>query len=68
MINGVPSDYFGCSRGLRQGDLLSPLLSLLVVEVLSGMLDRAVELGKLEGFQVGSRTMLFSISNLQMIL
>lgn len=25
LVNGVPKGHFGCSRGLRQGDLLSSL-------------------------------------------
>lgn len=63
MLNEVPSGCFGCSRELRQGDPLSPLIFLLVAEVLGGMVDRAVEVGMLEAFQVGLGNM--AVSHLQ---
>lgn len=34
IVNGVPREYFGCSWGLRQGDLLLPFLFLLVTNSL----------------------------------
>lgn len=39
------------SRGLRQGNQLSPLLFILVMEVWSRMIDRAVEGNRLSGFK-----------------
>ena len=51
LINGSLAGFFSSSRGLRQGDLLSPLLFLLVMEVLSRLLRRTKEDDFLRGFQ-----------------
>ena len=53
LVNGPPTDFFVPSRGLRQGDPLSPLLFLLVMEVLSKMLEAASSVGLIFGFEVG---------------
>jgi hypothetical protein len=46
MLNGVPGDFISHKRGLRQGDPLSPMLFILVLDVLS----RLVEKASIDGF------------------
>ena len=54
LINGCPSDFFGSSRGLRQGDPLSPFLFDIVMEALSRMLVAATATGQFLGFTIGN--------------
>jgi len=54
LINGEDSGFFSSSKGLRQGDLLAPLLFILVIEALSKLVNKACEVGLLEGFHVGN--------------
>ena len=54
LINGTSSDFFHSTRGLRQGDPLSPYLFLLVMEILNQLLFRAKNGGFIEGFKVRS--------------
>ena len=42
LINGAPSRFFENYRGLRQGDPLSSLLFVVVMEAVSKMMDKAV--------------------------
>ena len=43
LINGGLEGFFGSSRGILQGDSLSPLLFVIVMEALSRLLSRAIE-------------------------
>ncbi|XP_074301425.1 uncharacterized protein LOC141632812 [Silene latifolia] len=60
LINGQPTEAFNLSRGLRQGDPLSPYLFILCAEVLSSLMRRAVEMGSLHGIRVANNAPLVS--------
>ncbi|KAL6323746.1 hypothetical protein AAG906_002214 [Vitis piasezkii] len=55
LINGSPSGFFQSSRGLRQGDPLSPYLFVIATEVFSIMLRRAISGDYLSGWRVSGR-------------
>ncbi|XP_021989845.1 uncharacterized protein LOC110886365 [Helianthus annuus] len=42
LVNGSPTIEFDCSRGLRQGDPLSPFLFVIAMEALTGIMKKAV--------------------------
>ncbi|KAM1981033.1 hypothetical protein ACFX15_037578 [Malus domestica] len=54
LINGRPGRTFKPTRGLRQGDPLSPYLFLIISEVLSLLISRAVQQGYLEGIKLST--------------
>jgi hypothetical protein len=54
LINGSLYSFFGSSRGLHQGDHLSPLLFVLVMDAFSKMLSRAMVGGFVSGFRANN--------------
>ena len=53
LVNGNAKGWVKTTRGLRQGDPLSPFLFTIIADVLSRMMLRAEERSMLEGFGVG---------------
>jgi hypothetical protein len=48
LLNGIPGEYIGHQRGLRQGDPLSPMIFILIMDILSLLVQRASEEGRLQ--------------------
>ena len=55
LANGTPSRFFQSSRGLRQGDPLSPYFFVLAKEALGCLLRKVSEGGYLSGFKMFGR-------------
>ena len=56
IINSSPIDFFKSSRGLKQGDSLSPYLFVLGIEVFLILINKAAGGGFLSGFSLRERT------------
>ena len=52
LVNGAPKDLITPTKGLRQGDLLSPYLFLLCAEGLNGLLTQASNNGLIRGISL----------------
>ena len=52
LVNGEPKGLIHPSRGLRQGDPLSPFLFLLCTEGLYGLIKKATSNGDINGFRL----------------
>ncbi|GKU86994.1 hypothetical protein SLEP1_g1457 [Rubroshorea leprosula] len=63
LINGSTTRQFKISRGLRQGDPLSPYLFLLVAEGFNGIISSTINHGLFEGIDIGNGGM--KVSHLQ---
>jgi hypothetical protein len=48
LLNWVPGDFINHQRGLRQGDLLSPMLFIIVMDALNLLISKAAEAGLLK--------------------
>lgn len=64
LVNGDPSSLFKPTRGLRQGDPLSPLLFIIVMEAFNRLLNRAQEQQLIRGVSVGRRGAVTEVSHL----
>ena len=52
LINGEPHGHITPSRGLRQGDPLSPYLFLMCIEGLHGLINKAATYGNIRGVSI----------------
>ena len=50
LVNGEPQGFIQPTRGIHQGDPLSPFLFLLCTEGLHGLIQHAANMGEIKGF------------------
>ncbi|KAL5714065.1 hypothetical protein ACHQM5_016077 [Ranunculus cassubicifolius] len=65
LLNGSSKKFFKSTRGLRQGDPLSPFLFIMVTEVLSMVTSLLVSQGELDGFKASNAEDGVVVSHLQ---
>ncbi|XP_071695878.1 secreted RxLR effector protein 78-like [Rutidosis leptorrhynchoides] len=68
LINGSPTREFSISRGVRQGDPLSPFLFILAAEGLNILTKGTVERGLFNGVEIGRDKIMLSTYDMRMIL
>ncbi|XP_058756961.1 uncharacterized mitochondrial protein AtMg01250-like [Vicia villosa] len=52
LVNGSTTNEFKVEKGLRQGDPLSPFLFVLVTEVLTALMRKAIAIGEFQAFKI----------------
>jgi len=55
LVNGSPSDFFKPTRGLHQGDPLSPILFVILVECIGRLMEKKKKEGRIKGFKPSSK-------------
>lgn len=61
LVNGSQTNSFVMERGVQQGDPLSPFFFLITVEGLECIIDKAMDVGLLEGIHIGSSNIVLSL-------
>ncbi|XP_076936463.1 uncharacterized protein LOC143603585 [Bidens hawaiensis] len=52
LVNGSPTFEFGCQKGVRQGDPMSPFLFIILLEAFSGLMNKACDIGAFDGIRL----------------
>ena len=52
LVNGIPTEFFQATRGLRQGCHMSPFIYILMAETLSRKLSAEMEAGYILGIKI----------------
>ena len=60
LVNGCSSEFFSPSRGLRQGDPLSPILFTIMADCLGRYIGQLVLEGEIKGLQPSSQPLICS--------
>ncbi len=55
LVNGSPSDFFKPTRGLHQGDPLSPILFIILAECIGRLMEKKKKEGRFKGFKPSSK-------------